>query len=107
MPQIPEVTVDLRLSPEERWAELIVDYEDETRTVIEAVEEEVKDWGLGPWIGTKALGLFRRINRANDYVREINAIADGLGVDRDLLYAANLGYDISSWAGTHETGRRG
>ena len=44
MPKIPEITVDLRLPPEERWAELLMHYKDETRAVIETIQEEMNGW---------------------------------------------------------------
>jgi len=102
MTKIPETTVDLRLPPEERWAKMLLKHESKVCEILEGVEEEVEQWGKLAGLGKKVAGLFRRLFGAEEYVREINAISDCIGADPNLLYAANLGYDISSWGGTYE-----
>ncbi len=104
MAGIPEVTIDLRLSPEERWVEMLEKHGDTVIEVMESVEREVESWGWKPlvWFEKKAASLFRHVFGSNEYIREINAIAEFLGIDKNLLYAANLGYDLTSWSGANE-----
>jgi len=101
---IPEVTIDLTKPPEERWVKMLVEHDETVVGILEDVEQEVASWGreflVG--LGKKFLGLFRHLYGAEEYVKEINAIADLLEVDPNLLFASNLAYDITSWCEAHD-----
>lgn len=95
MSSTPEHIIDIRLDPEDRWRDFGREHRSVIRELLARTEREAPT--LVPVRAFKAaFKMLARLNSNHSYLRELQGLANAVGVGVEVLYLANVAYDFAS-----------